>query len=224
MGENVKNIKNSEIRGALKGLYFIIDRTLSKKGVIEDVISAIKGGVRIVQYREKNLSDREMLSEAKKICQICRKNGVLFIVDDRVDIALACDADGVHIGKKDIDFLDARRILGENKIIGVSVNSINEAKHFEMLGADYVSLGPIFKTTTKKDAGEPIGIDVIKEAKKVLRIPFTVIGGINLDNLKSVLDAGAESVCMISAIVGKDDVEKEVRKVKTFFELKKEGK
>jgi thiamine-phosphate pyrophosphorylase len=115
IGENVKNIKNSEIGGALKGLYFIIDRTLSKKGVIEDVISAIKGGVRIVQYREKNLSDREMLSEAKKICQICRKNGVLFIVDDRVDIALACDADGVHIGKKDIDFLDARRILGKIK-------------------------------------------------------------------------------------------------------------
>ncbi|MEM5871387.1 MAG: thiamine phosphate synthase [Candidatus Aenigmatarchaeota archaeon] len=195
-----------------KGLYFITDRSLSKKGVVEDVKAAISGGAKIVQYREKNLTMKEMVREAKEISKICKKNKVIFIVNDRVDLALAVEADGVHLGQDDIDFFDARKILGKNKIIGISVSSIKEAKRFEKLGADYVSLGPIFATSTKKDAGEPIGIEAIKEAKKKLKIPFTVIGGINFENLRSVIEAGAESVCMISAIIC-DDIEEKVGKV-----------
>jgi thiamine-phosphate pyrophosphorylase len=196
----------------LKGLYFITDRSLSRKSVVEDVKAAIRGGVRIVQYREKNLDDDAMIAEAKQLAEICR-NRALFIVNDRVQVALASNADGMHIGPYDTDFLEVRKALGGEKIIGVTVSSAEDAKRFERLGADYVSLSPVFVTSTKKDAGEPIGIEVISEAKKRLRIPFTVIGGINLGNLENILDAGAESVCMMSAIIAKDDVEKEVRKV-----------
>ncbi|OYT58299.1 MAG: thiamine phosphate synthase [Candidatus Aenigmatarchaeota archaeon] len=192
-------------------LYFITDRHLSKKGIIDDVVSAIRGGVRIVQYREKEKSTREMIKEAREIGKICKQKNVVFIVDDRIDVALASGADGVHIGDDDIDFMTARKILGDSKIIGVSVRSLEDAKKYEELGADYISFGPIFKTKTKKDAGEPIGLDIIRQAKANLKIPFAVIGGINRENLKDVLNAGAERVCMISAIAGKNNVEEEVR-------------
>jgi thiamine-phosphate pyrophosphorylase len=201
----------------LQGLYFITDRALSRKSVVEDVEAAIRGGSRIVQYRDKSLDDDEMTAEAKAIAAVCKKAGVLFIVNDRVKVALASGADGIHIGPYDTDFLEVRKALGGDKIIGVTVNSADDAKRFEKLGADYVSLSPVFSTSTKKDAGEPIGLGVISEAKKRLRIPFTVIGGINFDNLNAVLDAGAESVCMMSAIIAKDDVEKEVKKVETII-------
>jgi thiamine-phosphate pyrophosphorylase len=194
-------------------LYFITDRGLSKKGILNDVKSAIKGGVRIVQYREKELPTREMIKEAEEIRKVCKKNGVLFIVNDRVDVALATEADGVHLGPNDMKFETARKILGK-KIIGVTVSSLEDAKLYEKLGADYISLSPIFRTNTKKDAGDPVGLEIIRKAKGSLRIPFVVIGGINRNNLKDVLDAGAQRVCMISAILKKDNVEREVREIR----------
>ncbi len=207
----------------LRGLYFITDRNLSRKGIVEDVKSAIRGGVKIVQYREKEKCTRKMIEEAKEIGKICSANNVVFIVDDRVDVALAVGADGVHIGEHDIDFETARKILGNEKIIGVSVRSLEDAKKFEKLGADYISFSPIFETTTKKDIGNPIGLDVIKQAKKELRTTFTVIGGITQENLEDVLNAGADSVCMISAIFKKDDVESEVRRIRGIIKRHKES-
>ena len=191
-------------------LYFITDRTLSKKGVIEDVKSAIKGGVRIVQYREKELPTKEMIKEAKEIRELCKYNSVIFIVNDRVDVALAVEADGVHIGPDDMDFKTARKILGNDRIIGVTAGSVEEAKRFEKLGADYIGLSPIFSTGTKKDAGEPIGLEAVRKAKETLKIPFVPIGGINQDNIQGVLNSGSRSVCMISAIMT-ENVEEEVR-------------
>jgi len=195
----------------LKGLYFIADRSLSKKSVIEDVKAAVNAGVRIVQYREKNLDDDAMTAEAKQIAGIC-KGKALFIVNDRVKVALASNADGVHIGPYDMDFIDVRKILGSKKIIGVTVSSLEDAKRFEDFGADYISLSPVFSTSTKKDAGEPIGLDVVRQASKSLRVPFTVIGGINFGNLGDVVEAGAESVCMMSAILKAEDVGEEIKK------------
>ena len=195
----------------LKGLYFITDRTLSKKSVVEDVEAAIRGGSRIVQYREKNLDDDAMTAEAKKLAALCR-NRALFIVNDRVKVALASNADGIHIGPYDTDYLEVRKTLGGEKIIGVTVSSLEDAKRFEKLGADYVSLSPIFSTSTKKDAGKPIGLEVISEAKNRLHIPFTVIGGISFEKLEDVLDAGAQSVCMMSATIEAENVEERVRK------------
>lgn len=195
-------------------LYFITDPGLSKKGVLEDVKAAVKGGVRIVQYREKDFPTREMVEEAREIRNLCKEAKVTFVVNDRVDVALASGADGIHIGPDDMEFETARKILGEGKIIGVSVSSLEDAKKFEELGADYVSLSPIFATSTKKDAGKPIGTEVLRKANGELRIPFMAIGGITQENLPKVLDAGCKRVCMISAILTKDDVEEEVRKIR----------
>jgi thiamine-phosphate pyrophosphorylase len=129
----------------LKGLYFITDRTLSKKSVLEDVKAAIRGGASIIQYREKNLSDEQMTEEARLIAGLCKNNGVIFIINDRLEVVLACNADGIHLGPYDTDFLSARKTLGPGKIIGITVSSLEDAKRFEKLGADYVSLSPIHK-------------------------------------------------------------------------------
>lgn len=193
-------------------LYFITDSRLTGRTVLEDVGSAIHAGVKIIQYREKDLTTREMIDEAEKICRLCRENDVLFIINDRVDIALAVDADGVHLGNEDMPYEAARRILGNTKIIGLTVHDVGEAIEAERIGADYIGISPIFETTTKPDAGTPAGIDLIKYIKKAVKIPFVAIGGINQDNIKSVLEAGARSIAVISAIVTKDDVEKECKK------------
>jgi len=193
-------------------LYFITDSRLTGRTVLEDVGSAIRAGVKIIQYREKDLTTREMIDEAVKISQLCRENDVLFIINDRVDIALAVDADGVHLGNEDMPYEAARIILGNTKIIGLTVHDVGEAIEAERIGADYIGISPIFETTTKPDAGTPAGIDLIKYIKKAVKIPFVAIGGINQDNIKSVLEAGARSIAVISAIVTKDDVEKECKK------------
>jgi thiamine-phosphate pyrophosphorylase len=193
-------------------LYFITDSRLTGRTVLEDVGSAIRAGVKIIQYREKDLTTREMIDEAGKISRLCRENDVLFIINDRVDIALAVDTDGVHLGNEDMPYEAARRILGNMKIIGLTVHDVGEAIEAERIGADYIGISPIFETTTKPDAGTPAGIDLIKYIKKAVKIPFVAIGGINQDNIKSVLEAGARSIAVISAIVTKDDVEKECKK------------
>ena len=193
-------------------LYFITDSRLTRKTVLEDVKSAIRAGVKIIQYREKEKSTGDMIKEAKEISELCKKNNVLFIINDRVDIALAVDADGVHLGNKDMTYSIARKILGSKKIIGLTVHNIREAVEAERIGADYVGVSPIFETKTKLDAGRPAGLKLIKDIKKAIKIPFVAIGGINENNLGSVIEAGARSIAAISAIVTKDNVEKECKK------------
>jgi thiamine-phosphate pyrophosphorylase len=192
-------------------LYFITDSRLTRRTVLEDVASAVSAGVKIIQYREKDLDTRDMIDEAKKIGKACREGNALFIIDNRVDIALAVDADGVHLGNEDMPYQDARRLLGDKKIIGITVHDVGEAIDAERIGADYIGISPIFETTTKQDAGTPSGINLIKYIKKAVKIPFVAIGGINQDNIKSVLKAGARSIAAISAIVTRDDVEKECK-------------
>src|SRR3989344_4102511 len=142
------------------GLYFITDSRLTKKTVIEDVKSAIKGGVKIIQYREKEASKGQMLAEAKEIKKLCQNNNVIFIVNDWIDIALESDADGVHLGQDDSDCENTRKILGKNKIIGLTVHNVKESAEAERLGADYIGLGPIFSTSTKSDAGKACGTEM----------------------------------------------------------------
>jgi len=191
------------------GLYFITDSTLTKKSVIEDVKAAIKAGVKIVQYREKEASTKQMIEEAEEIKKICHKNKVLFIINDRVDVALAVDADGVHISNvEDIPYKYARKLLGKNKIIGLSAHSAAQALKNQKLGADYTSIGPIYYTTTKKNGHKPIGLNPIRQLKNKLKIPFVAIGGINQANIDAVLNAGARNVAIISAIIAKDNVRK----------------
>ena len=193
-------------------LYFITDSRLTRKTVLEDVKSAIRAGVKIIQYREKGGSTGDMIKEAKATGELCKKNNVLFIINDRVDIVLAVDADGVHLGNKDMTYSIARKILGSKKIIGLTVHNIREAVEAERIGADYVGVSPIFETKTKLDAGRPAGLKLIKDIKKAIKIPFVAIGGINENNIGSVIEAGARSIAAISAIVTKDNVEKECKK------------
>ena len=193
-------------------LYFITDSNLTKKGILNDVKSAISAGVKIIQYREKEGTTREMFSKASAIKNMCVKANVLFIINDIVDIALATDADGVHLGDDDMPYHVARKLLGKNKIVGLTIHDLNEAKNAEVMGADYIGVSPIFKTTTKIDAGTPKGLNLIKEIKNNISIPFVAIGGINEDNIKSVLNAGAKSIAIISAIISKENVKEECKK------------
>lgn len=193
-------------------LYFITDSKLTRSTVLEDAISAVKAGVKVIQYREKDLSTREMINEAEKICALCKENDALFIVNDRVDVALAVNADGVHLGNDDMELATARKILGDTKIIGLTVHDVTEAIEAERIGADYIGISPIFETKTKPDAGLPAGINLIKHIKNTVKIPFVAIGGINEYNIKSVTEAGARSIAIISAIVAADDVEEACRR------------
>jgi thiamine-phosphate pyrophosphorylase len=194
------------------GLYFITDRNLTNKTIISDAISAINAGVKIIQYREKELSTREMYQEAKVIREITKDKGTILIINDRIDIALAVNADGVHIGQDDMPFEIAKEILGADKIIGLTVHNVDEAIVAEKLGADYLGVSPIFSTTTKKDAGKPAGLELIKKIKENVKTPLVAIGGINYDNIDEVLKVGIRNVAVISAIITKDDVENECKK------------
>jgi thiamine-phosphate pyrophosphorylase len=160
-----------------------------------------------------------MYEEALALKQIC-KNKALFLINDRVDIALAMDADGVHIGTDDMPYEIARRLLGKKKMIGLTVHNIEEAKEAARAGAGYIGVSPIFATGTKPDAGKPAGISLIKEAKKAVKVPVAAIGGITLENVSEVIRAGADAVCAISAVVTAEDAKSEIEKFLKLF-LKK---
>jgi len=189
-------------------LYLVTDSGLSKKGTLSDVRNAVEAGCRIVQYREKSRSTKQMVEEASLIKEICRDKAI-FLVNDRIDVAMAVDADGVHIGQDDMPIAIARQLLGNEKIIGLTVHDLREALEAEREGADYAGLSPIFGTSTKKDAGEGIGPERIREVKEALSIPIVTIGGINKENCVSVVRGGADSLVAISAIVCSDDVKSE---------------
>ena len=183
-------------------LYVLVDKKLLGGRKTEEVVKQlVKAGAQMIQYRDKYSDDGEFLKEALKIKKILNNTKVPFIINDRVDVALYVDADGVHVGQTDWPVPVARKILGKNKIIGTSAENIKQAKIAQKEGADYVGLGPIFYTTTKEKIQEPVGLDLIKQAKGELKIPFFPIGGINLDNLPQVINAGAERVAVASAII-----------------------
>lgn len=198
------------------GFYFITDRVLSRRGNLSDVKSALRAGVKFIQYREKYASTAEMLKEALCLKRIC--NNAVFLVNDRVDIALAVNADGVHIGKDDMPYAAARKLLGKKKIIGVTVHSLREAKAAEKSGADYLGVSPVFASSTKKDAGKPAGVRLIKKIKKRVSIPLIAIGGINLKNAPSVISSGADGLSAISAVVTKPEVKEGIKKFQRLFE------
>ncbi|MCK9573459.1 MAG: thiamine phosphate synthase [Candidatus Omnitrophica bacterium] len=201
----------------MKGYYFITDRNLSRLGNAHDVQSAVRAGVKIVQYREKNLGTGKIYLEALKLRKICKD--IIFLINDRVDIAQAVDADGVHLGQDDLPYLTARKLLGKKKIIGVTVHSLKEAKLAQKQGADYIGLAPIFKTSTKPDAKDPVGMKAIKEIKKHIHLPLVVIGGINLSNAWEVISSGADCICAISAVVTSKNVKGRIQEFQKCFKL-----
>lgn len=187
----------------LSGLCFVTDRQLCNLTAKEMASVAIGSGVKWIQYREKDKSRRKIYEEALRLRRLTREFNVTFIVNDHTDIAIAVNADGVHLGQEDLPLKDARKILGKEKIIGISTHSIEEVVGAEAGGADYIGFGPIFHTTTK-DAGKPQGLSMLKEIKQLVKIPVVAIGGISLENLESVLDSGADAVAVASAILRGD--------------------
>jgi len=203
---------NSEtIKGC--GLYIVTDRSLCRLPEEKMVAAALEGGARVIQYREKEEPTRAMVATARKLRTLTTAHGAILIVNDRMDVALAVGADGVHLGQDDMPHETARRILGEKAIIGITAHTVAEALEAQQMGADYVGLSPIFPTATKTDAGPAAGIAFVEEAGKRLRIPKVAIGGINETNMGEVLSAGADCVAMISAVVTSEDIEGTVRRI-----------
>ncbi|MCX5716262.1 MAG: thiamine phosphate synthase [Candidatus Omnitrophica bacterium] len=196
----------------LSGYYFITDAKLSKDGNLSDVKAAIKAGVKVVQYRNKTTTTKDMLKEALQLKAICKNGKALFLINDRVDIALAVCADGVHLGNEDMPYKTARRLLGRNRIIGLTAHNVKEARDAEKSGANYIGVSPVFMTDTKPDAGVPAGIELVRKIKKAVSIPIVAIGGIDLYNAEEVIKAGADGLCAISAVVTKSNVRKEIEK------------
>lgn len=200
--------------------YLVTDSGLSCRGTMHDVDAALRAGCCIVQYREKEKSTREIVEEALRLRELCAGRA-LFLVNDRVDVALASGADGVHIGQDDMPFETARRILGPESIIGLTVHDIPEAVEAQRMGADYVGLSPIFETGTKKDAGRACGVGAIVGVRSAIDLPIVVIGGISGDNASSTIEAGADAVAAISAVVCAEDPAAEVRKFREIIEREK---
>jgi len=207
----------------VRGYYFITDNAMSRKGNLSDVRSALRAGVKIIQYRDKSATTSELFREAKSLKDLCKKKSARFIVNDRLDIALAVDADGLHIGQDDLPYSVARKLLGRNKLIGVTVHSLFEAKDAQCQGADYLGVAPVFASTTKIDAGRVCGVDLIRKIKSKVKIPVIAIGGINLSNAKEVVSAGADGLCAISAVITKRNVNQEIKKFQALFKSSRKG-
>ena len=163
----------------------------------------LKAGVKWIQYREKGKTRKEMYEDSVKLRALTKDYEATFIVNDYADIALSVGADGVHLGQDDLPLKEARRIMGRNRIIGISTHNVEKAIAAESGGADYIGFGPVFHTTTK-DAGRPKGTDMVREVKRHVHIPVVAIGGIDLENLEQVLDTGVDAVAVSSAILRGD--------------------
>lgn len=167
---------------------------------------AVSGGGDVFQLRIKNETGKRLfLEQAELIAEVCKRYGAIFIVNDSVDIALISGADGVHLGQDDMPVGEARKILGAEKLIGYSTHSLEQAVKAEKEGADYIGVGPIFATPTKPDY-KAVGLELIAEVKKTVRIPFVAIGGINLENVGECVEAGAEFVAVVRAVCGSEDI------------------
>lgn len=195
--------RRSELFAGGSALYLVTDMTISGLSLKEIVRQAIPAGVKTIQIREKNLSKRELFKEVSPLRTLFSKYRAMFIINDYVDTVLAVNADGVHLGQEDMPIQEARKILGKDKIIGVSTHSLKQALEAERAGADYIGFGPIFRTTTK-DAGKPRGINALREIKSYIKIPVVAIGGITLENASDVIGAGADAIGVISGILSGD--------------------
>lgn len=193
-------------------IYPVTCQQLSRGRTNLEVLEAlIAGGARIVQLREKELPDGEFYKLAKLFKTRTAKAGMTLIINDRLDICQAVGADGLHLGQEDIPVQEARCLLGQEIIIGVSTHNEEEALKAAQEGADYINIGPIFQTSTKQHSGPPVGLDLFRKISRQVNIPITVMGGINLDNLGQVLQAGATRVAAVSAITSAEDIVATVR-------------
>ena len=195
-------------------LYAVTDRHwLNGRSLRQVVEESLDGGVTMVQLREKQLEEGTFLEEAKELQALCRQRRIPFLVNDNVDIALAMNADGVHVGQSDMEALDVRKKLGPDKIIGVSAQTVEQALLAQAHGADYLGVGAVFPTGSKDDAVE-VPFETLKEICQAVRIPVVAIGGISKANVEQLRGSGICGVAVISAIYGADDIEGAARELK----------
>ena len=181
---------------------------------------AIRGGADTIQYRQKSGSTREMIRIAAQMKQVCSDHGVPLIVNDRVDVAIAAMADGVHLGQDDLPIPLARELLGQEMIIGASASNMEEVEKCLFDGADYVGFGPVYPTTSKDDAGYVKGVTCLAEVTKALPVPIIAIGGISLDNISEILQTGVHGVAVISSVCCQEDPE---QAAKAFYQMLNRG-
>lgn len=167
----------------------------------------IAGGADMVQFREKRGATRSMIEAARSVADVCRKAGVPFVVNDRIDVAMAADADGVHLGQTDFPIPLARRLLGGSRIIGGSASTLDEAEICLAEGADYVGFGPVYPTASKEDAGPVSGIEALRTVVEKVPLPIIAIGGITVENVREVMESGAYGIAVISAVCCRLDPE-----------------
>ena len=199
-------------------LYLVTDRGLALARPLQTIVEkAVKGGVTVIQLREKDCSSREFLELAIGLKRLLKPKGIPLIINDRLDIALAADADGLHVGQSDLPWNTARHLLGRNKIIGLSVESLEQAVEANTADVDYIAVSPVFFTPTKTDTKMPFGIEGVHEVAAITRHPLVAIGGINHSNAQQVMAAGADGIAVVSAIVSAPDPEKATRELKNII-------
>lgn len=193
-------------------LYLVTDRdVLGSRNLVNAVEEAIKGGTTIVQIREKNCSSLDFYQVAMQVKEVTSKYNVPLIINDRLDIALAIKADGLHIGQEDLPLTVARKIVGEDMIIGVSATTLEEAVLAQEQGADYVGIGSMYPTSTKLDA-KPVTFNDLRAIRKAVKIPIVGIGGITADNVSELMETNIDGVAIVSAILGKEDIKEAAEK------------
>lgn len=196
-------------------LYAVTDRHwLNGETLYSQVEKVLKGGATFIQLREKNLDEEHFMEEAKEIQKLCRKYHVPFIINDNVELTAAIDADGVHVGQRDMEAGDVRAKLGPDKIIGVSAQTVQQAVEAEKRGADYLGVGAVFPTGTKEDAVE-VGKEVLKEICEVVSIPVVAIGGVGAHNVEELSGSGISGIAVISALFAQPDIEQATRDLRS---------
>jgi thiamine-phosphate diphosphorylase len=203
--------------------YFITDSNLTRQGILKDAEDAIRGGAKVVQYREKNKSYDEMVVEASALLVLCKNAGADLIINDSPELARAVGASGVHIGQGDGTLSEARKTLPDG-IIGVSCGTVEEVNAAEAGGADYIAASPVFFTSTKNDIGRPVGMDGLARLRRATGLPIVAIGGITLANIRDTVLAGADAVCAISATVGSPDIAASVREFEDIVRAARKGR
>lgn len=203
-------------------LYVVTDETLSG-GLSHSRIAelAVEGGADIIQLREKKKTDLELYEIGREIREITERKGACFIINDRIDIALACRADGVHLGQGDLPLSFVRAFAPAPFIIGISVGSVEEATNAEKEGADYVAVSPVFSTGSKDDAGPGLGLQMVRDIRAAVRIPVVAIGGIHMGNAPEIIKAGADGVAVISAVVNSPDIRAAAQSLRTIIKKAK---
>lgn len=200
-------------------LYLVTDRgLLSGRDLVEVVSKAVAGGVTMVQLREKDLGSKDFIDEAIALKAALEGTGVPLVINDRVDVAMAAGADGVHIGQSDMPYAMARHLLGPDAIIGLSVENMDQVREAEALDVDYIGVSPVFSTPTKTDTAAPFGLAGLSEAARISSHPVVAIGGLNESNIADVLRAGADGIALVSAIIGAEDPREAASKLRAIID------